>query len=460
MKKLEEILKLNRPFYDNNYIVPYESALIIDSLYLLIEQAYSIVYNNNLILEPDILLKSNSIYLNNNEGKNCTSSLSNNNHDNKYVPWSIGKLIMNKLFLINNQIKDNQRHHEDGLTGPINFNILNGERINYTIHIFKKAINLPIIKVGLFKDNLLVIQNEQLFRTKNVLNAQSQLLNRKKIITTVEDEPFLMIKKPKDGEILEGNDRYEGYCVDLAKKIAEICNFTYEIRLVKDGQYGSYIEKTGEWNGMIGEILRDEADMSIAPLTISAIRESVVEFSKPFMDIGISIMILKSKETPGLLSFMKPFSTHIYVCIILAYIAVTVILFLVSRFSPYEWIIKRNNNENNIDTNNENVKSDVEMDNVFTISNTFWFCLSAFMQQGIDILPKSVSGRLVTSVWWFFTLILVSSYTANLAAFLTVAKMGNSVESADDLAKQTDIKYGTVDNGSTKEFFRVCITFF
>jgi ionotropic glutamate receptor len=66
-----------------------------------------------------------------------------------------------------------------------------------------------------------------------------------------------------------------------------------------------------------------------------------------------------------------------------------------------------------------------------------------------------MSGRIVGSVWWFFTLIIISSYTANLAAFLTVDRMKSSVESADDLAKQTEIKYGTIGSGSTKEFFRV-----
>lgn len=55
---------------------------------------------------------------------------------------------------------------------------------------------------------------------------------------------------------------------------------------------------------------------------------------------------------------------------------------------------------------------------------------------------RSVSGRLVTSVWWFFTLILISSYTANLAAFLTVGRMVVDIESAEDLAKQNEIKYG------------------
>jgi len=68
-----------------------------------------------------------------------------------------------------------------------------------------------------------------------------------------------------------------------------------------------------------------------------------------------------------------------------------------------------------------------------------------------------MSGRIVGSVWWFFTLILISSYTANLAAFLTAERMQSPIESAEDLAKQTDIKYGTVDSGSSKDFFKVKI---
>lgn len=33
--------------------------------------------------------------------------------------------------------------------------------------------------------------------------------------------------------------------------------------------------------------------------------------------------------------------------------------------------------------------------------------------------------------------------------------MVSPIESAEDLAKQTEIAYGTLDSGSTKEFFRV-----
>lgn len=68
---------------------------------------------------------------------------------------------------------------------------------------------------------------------------------------------------------------------------------------------------------------------------------------------------------------------------------------------------------------------------------------------------QATSTRIVGGIWWFFTLIIISSYTANLAAFLTVERMITPIENAEDLASQTDIAYGTLDSGSTMTFFRV-----
>ena len=93
--------------------------------------------------------------------------------------------------------------------------------------------------------------------------------------------------------------------------------------------------------------------------------------------------------------------------------------------------------------------------NEFSLLNSFWFAISALMQQGCDFTPRSLSGRIVGSVWWFFTLILISSYTANLAAFLTVERMVTPINSPEDLAAQTEVQYGTLYHGSTWDFFRV-----
>lgn len=64
---------------------------------------------------------------------------------------------------------------------------------------------------------------------------------------------------------------------------------------------------------------------------------------------------------------------------------------------------------------------------------------------------------MVASIWWFFTLIMVSSYTANLAAFLTVESVSSPINSAEDLANQKTIKYGAKRDGSTISFFKVSV---
>lgn len=60
----------------------------------------------------------------------------------------------------------------------------------------------------------------------------------------------------------------------------------------------------------------------------------------------------------------------------------------------------------------------------------------------------------VAGLWWFFALIMLASYTANLAAFLTMERMDATIDSAEDLAKQSKIKYGAVKGGSTMKFFQ------
>ena len=134
-----------------------------------------------------------------------------------------------------------------------------------------------------------------------------------------------------------------------------------------------------------------------------------------------------------------------------------------------------------------------------SIHHCLWFSIASWVQQGCDFLPRyvhkhvpknsqetenlarihecnfkleilstfcvnhhfqfsfsrAISSRTVASFWWFFTLIMISSYTANLAAFLTIERMEAPINSVEDLAKQSKIKYGCLQSGSTNAFFRV-----
>lgn len=54
---------------------------------------------------------------------------------------------------------------------------------------------------------------------------------------------------------LTGNDRYEGFCIDLLRMIASMVGFEYRIELVPDGKYGVYDLDTGEWNGIVRQLM-------------------------------------------------------------------------------------------------------------------------------------------------------------------------------------------------------------
>ena len=61
-----------------------------------------------------------------------------------------------------------------------------------------------------------------------------------------------MYKRDHKGRI--GNDRFEGFAVDLMEEVASMLNFKYQLYLVHDGKFGSKLDD-GSWNGMIGELL-------------------------------------------------------------------------------------------------------------------------------------------------------------------------------------------------------------
>lgn len=52
----------------------------------------------------------------------------------------------------------------------------------------------------------------------------------------------------------QGNDQYEGFCVDMLRELADILKFSFKIKLVDDALYGAP-EPNGSWTGMVGELI-------------------------------------------------------------------------------------------------------------------------------------------------------------------------------------------------------------
>ncbi|NP_001191541.1 glutamate receptor subunit protein GluR5 precursor [Aplysia californica] len=350
-------------------------------------------------------------------------------NSNPPLPWMHGEQIYRALKQVD----------FDGLTGHIQFDEF-GQRANYSLDIITAGLDTGLAKIGKWHSRYGLLDNDQDLPVDPIY-PQQNYTEWRKVVTTILEPPFLMLRGnvEEDGSPLIGNGRYEGYAKDLAMEIEKRLDIDYILDPVTDGEYGREVEN-GSWTGMIGQLVSGKADLAIGPLTITAARERVVDFTKPFMDIGISIMTLKpERQKAGLFSFMEPFSLSLWVSIVIAYVTISLTIFIVSRFSPYEM--------------KEHAPYLDHFRYNFTLCNSFWFAMGALMLQGSDLCPRSIAGRIIGGVWWFFVLIIISSYTANLAAFLTVERMLQPVQSADDLVKQAEISYGILETGATRVFF-------
>nr|XP_016944008.1 glutamate receptor ionotropic, kainate 2 isoform X2 [Drosophila suzukii] len=481
LEVIDQMQKLQHNGLQSINGIPYiqtESALMFDSVYAFASGLHFL----NLDSRPNFSVKNLS----------CTSDQT----------WDDGISLYNQ---INAAITD-------GLTGNIHF--VEGRRDKFKLDILKLKQE-KIQKVGYWQpEGGVNISDPTAFYDSNIANITL-------VVMTRQERPYVMVKEDTN---LTGNIRFEGFCIDLLKAIAQQVGFQYKIELVPDNMYGVYIPETNSWNGIVQELMERRADLAVASMTINYARESVIDFTKPFMNLGIGILFkISDRAQTKFFSFLSPLAFEIWFYIAFGYVFVSICIWIVARLSPIEWVnskppcsmacdhilreIQKENcydeqlelthkkrlsehdeevylnsahkiskpndyverddtlcghgtlplplsNEADEDVPDENTVDLVRIQNNFTLKNSFWFAIGALMQQGSDLYPRATSTRIVGGCWFFFCLIIISSYTANLAAFLTVERMISPIESASDLAEQTEISYGTLEGGSTMTFFR------
>ncbi|KAJ8723365.1 hypothetical protein PYW08_003277 [Mythimna loreyi] len=268
------------------------------------------------------------------------------------------------------------------------------------------------------------------------------MTNRTFTVLIAQNKPYVMMQESTDR--LSGNDRYEGFCIELIDRLAKLLHFNYTF--VESGDdYGTRDNATGKWTGMLGRLIEDEnIDFAITDLTITAERESAVDFTTPFMNLGIGILFRTPKTPePKLFAFLLPFSNGVWLCLGFSYLGTSLILYVVGRLCHEEW-------QNPYPC----IEDPPALENQFTLSNALWFNLGAVLLQGSEIAPVAYSTRAVASVWWIFALVITSSYTANLATLLAKKSSDQVINNVQELAdNQLGIEYGAKFNGSTYNFF-------
>lgn len=285
-------------------------------------------------------------------------------------------------------------------------------------------------------------------------------------VLTIEEKPFVYVRELPDNEVkclpeeiacphfnmTDDSKMFccKGYCVDLLKELAKMINFTYSLALSPDGQFGSYVIKNTsiggkkEWTGLIGEIVNERADMIVAPLTINPERAEFIEFSKPFKYQGITILEKKPSRSSTLVSFLQPFSNTLWILVMVSVHVVALVLYLLDRFSPFGRFKLAN--------------TDGTEEDALNLSSAIWFAWGVLLNSGIgEGTPRSFSARVLGMVWAGFAMIIVASYTANLAAFLVLERPKTKLTGINDARLRNtmeNLTCATVKGSAVDMYFR------
>uniref|UniRef100_A0A667I867 Glutamate receptor ionotropic, NMDA 2A n=2 Tax=Lynx canadensis TaxID=61383 RepID=A0A667I867_LYNCA len=263
-------------------------------------------------------------------------------------------------------------------------------------------------------------------------------------IVTLEEAPFVIVEDidPLTETCVRNTVpcrkfvKIKGFCIDILKKLSRTVKFTYDLYLVTNGKHGKKVNNV--WNGMSGEVVYQRAVMAVGSLTINEERSEVVDFSVPFKHGTVS---------PS--AFLEPFSASVWVMMFVMLLIVSAIaVFVFEYFSPvgYNRSLAKGKAPHGLLS---------RLEKLYGSSGAWCFNNSVPVQN-----PKGTTSKIMVSVWAFFAVIFLASYTANLAAFMIQEEFVDQVTGLSD-KKVRDLttipppfRFGTVPNGSTERNIR------
>jgi polar amino acid transport system substrate-binding protein len=215
----------------------------------------------------------------------------------------------------------------------------------------------------------------------------------------------------------------KGFCIDLSNIISEKHNLVTEFVM-----YHSVPD-------LLGAVESGTCDMGFAGITITPEREKTVDFSQPFFDSGL--MILVRNESFSQITFIGN--------TILRVIGLSIILFLVGLtvVAHLVWWIE---------------KDDADPQGFPTayakgIADAYWWAVVTMSTVGYgDKRPKKIGGRLIAAIWIFIGIIWFAGLTATLSSALTVDRIRHG--EITDLPDLYGKKVAVIEDTTSEDFLR------
>ena len=199
--------------------------------------------------------------------------------------------------------------------------------------------------------------------------------------------------------IIEGT----GLFLEPLTILAEKLNFTLKLMVSNDGQWGAMYDN-GTWNGMVAMLMKEQADIAGAGLSVNKERGMVITFSRPIAEERLTLISasnLASQANPWIYFEIFPHAAW--------YINFAIVIGISTCFT----II------NHTGVNYMHDKLDSEK---FTFLNGFGLSLTLFRQIYYDVNINGKSTRILFFISAVSTYLLYVHYTAFLTALSTSVK--------------------------------------
>ena len=119
-----------------------------------------------------------------------------------------------------------------------------------------------------------------------------------------------------------------GAFAELYSYFVNELNFSVEWVYEKDSRYGSFDLTTKKWNGLIGQLIAGEADMSIFHLSVLLSRSLVVSFSDPIENNDFGLYMQYPEQSFTWSTFSEIFTSLHWLTILITSVICCICLFI------------------------------------------------------------------------------------------------------------------------------------